>query len=342
MTHKILFRMALLVLCLTLLAGLCACASLPDTKQASGTSQEDTTPEAPTAPLQETPDEKAPAPSEDAGPAQPAPQPEDASELPETPDDTDAEPDTKDESGSTAVTLVPVPADRETVPVAENPGDPGLQPFTPAPSADKAPWENILPVEPIIYETQSGSGDGQVSDESQAGEATDIEICGLPPADAPQALTQAQALADEAFGRCFLPAAPEGFTEEAISRSYFSLRGLWTNGYRELSWSVRAFTDADEARLTTTDKTENYDLSLYPIPRADSVPEALREIVDDPIFDAQDLTQDVVDARTYTGDEGYDCLHFSVRFENLLVTVRAKGVEPSWIFEQLCALAENA
>ena len=50
--------------------------------------------------------------------------------------------------------------------------------------------------------------------------------------------------------------------------------------------------EEDEGRLTSVADTENYDLSLYPIPRASSVPDDLREIVDNPIFSAGELTMD--------------------------------------------------
>ena len=198
----------------------------------------------------------------------------------------------------------------------------------------RGPIEYILPVEPRIYESESVPSAPVMTD------AGADAICGLPVAsESVTELTHEKALADAAFGGCFPSAAPAGFQAESISRGEDALTGLWTNGYRELYWNVRAFTDADSARVTAVQDTKNYDLALYPIPRADSVPEALREIVNDPIFDAETLTQDVVNARTYEGDEAYDCMAFSVKYGDVLVTVRAKGVSPAWVFAQLSALA---
>ncbi len=220
-----------------------------------------------------------------------------------------------------------------------------------ADASDKAPEKapTASPAGQLRPDTQSA---GQALPESEAiyhgpergetalaGDTALAEVC-LLPAACSTALSLEAAQADPQFGACFPSAAPEGFHEEEICRSDDSLSGLWTSGYCELRWMVRAFEDADTPRVTAMSETENYDLSLYPIPRADSVPEALREIVDDPIFEAADLTQSVVDARTDTGDEGYDCLNFSVKYGELLVTVRAKGVAPAWVYAQLCALAQ--
>ncbi|MBQ2739327.1 MAG: hypothetical protein IJF36_03760, partial [Oscillibacter sp.] len=103
-------------------------------------------------------------------------------------------------------------------------------------------------------------------------------------------LTLSKALADADFGAYMLGTVPSGYMEESIRRykdqnnNYLS--GLWTKGYDELTWMVDPYTDEDAHRLTSVDDTKNYDLSLYPIPRADSVPDELREIVDNPIFEA--------------------------------------------------------
>ena len=84
---------------------------------------------------------------------------------------------------------------------------------------------------------------------------------------------------------------------------------------------------------------KNYDLSRYPIPRADSVPDELREIVNDPIFEAEELTLEAVYCRAYKVSDAGDTdgwrMRFSVRFGDVIVSVSAKGVEPEWIYQQL-------
>lgn len=162
-----------------------------------------------------------------------------------------------------------------------------------------------------------------------------------------ETLTLSEARQDGRFG-AYLPAeAPRGFTLESARRwrdqSGEGLSALWTRGYDELSWSVRAFSSGDGQRLVSAGETEKYDLSLYPIPRAESVPEELREVVDDPVFDAAELTEEMVWARAYRVDDSGDGdgwrMAFSVRYGDTVVTVRSKGVEPGWVYRQLMTLA---
>lgn len=173
------------------------------------------------------------------------------------------------------------------------------------------------------------------------------DFSGISPAYIPafkdQTLTLAQGLADPDFGAYLLSAPPAGFAEESIRRymdqSSDYLSGLWTKGYHELRWKVSRFDAEAEMRLTHIGDTENYDLSLYPIPRAESVPTQLQEIVDNPVFYAEELTEDVVMARAYQLAENGEApawhTVFSVKFDDIVVEVRAKGVDPQWIWQQL-------
>ena len=156
-------------------------------------------------------------------------------------------------------------------------------------------------------------------------------------------LSMEEAQQNEEFGKYMLLAVPNGFTEESICRykdqNSDYLSGLWTKGYDELSWRVSFFSDEDAGRITGVADKENYDLSLYPIPRAESVPDELREIVDNPIFIAEELTLEAVYARAYktgeTGDSNGWRMNFSVKFDDVVVTVRAKGTDPEWVYSQL-------
>lgn len=159
-------------------------------------------------------------------------------------------------------------------------------------------------------------------------------------------ITWAEASADEQFGDLWLTVLPAGFTEESIRRHKDMLNdylsGLWTKGLDQLSWRVWYVTEEDQARMTSVADKENYDLSLYPIPRAESVPEALFQVVNDPIFDIEELTLEAVLCRAYTvedvGDSGGVRMMFSVRYGDKLVSVSTKGVDPQWLYEQLKAL----
>jgi hypothetical protein len=156
-------------------------------------------------------------------------------------------------------------------------------------------------------------------------------------------LTLGEASKDEDFGIYMPPSIPKGFTSENIQRykdqNNNSLSGLWTHGYDELRWKISYLGDGDKERLTSVKDKRNYDLSLHPIPRADSVPDELREIVDNPIFNIKELTLDTIKARTYTLDDAGDSnayrMHFSVLYGDVIVDVSSKGISPEWMYSQL-------
>lgn len=152
-------------------------------------------------------------------------------------------------------------------------------------------------------------------------------------------LTEAQAV--PVFGEYFLNNVPEGYREENIRRykdkwnDYLS--GLWSKGYSDISWKVQFYTEEDAPRLTEVSETERYDLALYPIPRAESVPVELQGVVDNPIFDIEDLTLDTVWKRAYKVEDESDewRMEFSVKYGDILVEVRTEGVTPEWLYEEL-------
>jgi len=162
-------------------------------------------------------------------------------------------------------------------------------------------------------------------------------------------ISLSKAYSDSDFGSFMVQSLPDGFSEESIRRykdqndDYLS--GLWTKGLANLSWNISAYDEKDSIRLTSVAQTEYYDLSLYPIPRAESVPEELREIVDNPIFDANELTLETVYMRAYKVNEAGDVdgwrMAFSVKYGDVIVEVRTKGVEPEWVYQQLMNLLEN-
>lgn len=161
-----------------------------------------------------------------------------------------------------------------------------------------------------------------------------------------KSLSHQEALDDPDYGVYMLGELPVGFVEESIRRyknqTSDYLSGVWTKGLSELNWSVSPFAEEDAQRLTDVEDRENYDLNLYPIPRAQSVPDELRHIVNDPIFSADELTMDAVWARAYKANDAGDTdgwrMRFSVRYGDVIVAVNAKGVDPEWVYQQLMGL----
>ena len=158
--------------------------------------------------------------------------------------------------------------------------------------------------------------------------------------------TLAEAQAEPDFGRYMPSELPAGFGDATIYRFKFQdsnfLTAMWSKGLDDLSWVVDHYTEEDAHRLTSVDDKKNYDLSLYPIPRADSVPDELREIVDNPIFEAEKLTLEAVYCRAYkVNDEGDTDgwrMRFSVKYGDVIVSVSTKGVDPEWMYQQLVNL----
>lgn len=152
-------------------------------------------------------------------------------------------------------------------------------------------------------------------------------------------MTEAQAV--PVFGEYFLSNVPEGYREENIRRykdkwnDYLS--GLWSKGYSDISWKVQFYTEEDAPRMTKVSETERYDLALYPIPRAESVPVELQQVVDNPIFAIEELTLDAIWKRAYKVEDESDewRMEFSVKYGDILVEVRTQGVEPEWLYGEL-------
>ena len=156
-------------------------------------------------------------------------------------------------------------------------------------------------------------------------------------------LSLAEARADADFGMYIPETLPKGFGLENANRFINQERNTlsvnWTKGMSYISWKVSLLKDNDKTRITHITDTKNYDLALYPIPRADSVPDELREIVDNPIFLIDELILDAVRARSYevsdSGDEQGHRMRFSVLYGDTLVELNVKGATPEAVFEIL-------
>ena len=146
---------------------------------------------------------------------------------------------------------------------------------------------------------------------------------------------------DEVFGTYLPQITPKGFTFESarrfINQTQDYLYASWTKNMSDFGWNISNLKEGDKARIVTPEETERYDLSLYPIPRADSVPQELLEVVDHPIFRLEDLSLEVLERRadsfTDKGDTGGVIINFGILIgEDILVDIRAKGISPQELF----------
>ncbi len=177
------------------------------------------------------------------------------------------------------------------------------------------------------------------------GGAADLSIFDNPviPELREDTLDLGEARADADFGAYLPQNLPSGFTFESalrfINQEKNYLRAAWRKGMGYIEWHVSVLGKDDKERITSVADTQNYALPLYPIPRADSVPDELRKIVDNPIFRIEDLTPEAVQARAYevldAGDEPGCRMCFSVLYGDILVELNVKGTTPEAVFEML-------
>jgi hypothetical protein len=173
------------------------------------------------------------------------------------------------------------------------------------------------------------------------GDTSDDPIISTPlaPIIQGEALTLSQAYNVPVFG-AYLPSnVPSTFDFSSAYRvadpdsSY--LLASWHSDRDTLSWMVSAPTNWHLERVVSPGDIEKYDMSLYSVPLFESVPEALREIVSNPVFRAEDLTLELVQARVGTGRGGTPSILFSVYYGDVVVEISANGLTPEQVWEML-------
>ena len=155
-----------------------------------------------------------------------------------------------------------------------------------------------------------------------------------------------EARQEVAFAPYLPEKGPEGWGEFYGRMTYqegneHTLFLRWSRGYDD----VTAMVDLPEGEtvwgnVVDVDEPETYDVRLYSIPRADSVPEEYRETVDHPVFRAEDMSRAILDARAYTVEDAGDSdgvrMSFSVLHpDNTLVQYDAKGLTVDEMWELL-------
>lgn len=131
----------------------------------------------------------------------------------------------------------------------------------------------------------------------------------------------------------YLPEESASLTYESGYVTEMSQSALYVGENRELQVSVRLYDPAqDESRLVNLEKPETYDLRLYTIPYADSVPAELAQVVEAPVFQAEEITTAVLEARLLpsqeSGDEKTSQGSFSVQYGETLVDYYCVNLSP--------------
>lgn len=151
------------------------------------------------------------------------------------------------------------------------------------------------------------------------------------------ALSLEEARAVELLGDYIPEQVPDGYLFEEAGLSYeegaeekASLWVCWCKDMDDIFLSIRqvdaAGTDTEDSWkrfLVDVNMPETYDVHLYEIPYAETVPEEYREVFDHPIFMAEELTKELVQARMRTvedaGDTDTPRGRFGVLFGNVIV-----------------------
>ena len=110
------------------------------------------------------------------------------------------------------------------------------------------------------------------------------------------------------WGNWLPKSAPEGtyYSGGGIDTYTLSVSFFSQDYTKELRVSVQDYTEERSAYLADPDKPETFDLRLYEIPYADSIPEAYFYTTNNPIFRAEEVTQQILEARLLPSDEPGD------------------------------------
>lgn len=157
-------------------------------------------------------------------------------------------------------------------------------------------------------------------------------------------LTENEAYAETDFG-AYLLKVPNSYLFNDATRfiNQFNdyLFASWSKGYDDVNITISKLKEQDKDRVVSVQEKELYDMSLYPIPWADSMPRDTREIIENPIFKIEDLTIDILKMREYirgeTNDPSRNCVNmrFSVLYDGILIEISTEGVSSEYLFDEL-------
>jgi len=158
------------------------------------------------------------------------------------------------------------------------------------------------------------------------------------------ALTLHEARHDPHFGTYIPATVPEGFAfESAYSQGQGdTLLVSWSRGMPSMdhiAWVLHFSDEHWENSIVCVTERERYDVSLYSIPWFDSVPEEHREVFNMPVFRAEELSLDVIQARQLQGrGRGPSLAPFAVLFGDVIMQPRTNGVTPEQLYNMLSGL----
>lgn len=170
-------------------------------------------------------------------------------------------------------------------------------------SMDDATEDVLTNIETQIQDLESSkehnestnSTDGRPEDGPMFSGSREEEVI-ADPRDPRKELSEEEARNTEVFGDYLPENLPGGYTFESGRGSDSGITVTWTRGMDYIMISVSL---AESEGTVTVDitKPETYDVHLYEIPYGETVPEEYRQVFNDPLFAAEDLSLEVVGSR---------------------------------------------
>lgn len=157
--------------------------------------------------------------------------------------------------------------------------------------------------------------------------------------------TLAEAQEDLDYGRYVPGYVPTGFRFSSayriVNQDNNSMLINYESGTQYIELSISRASPEDSLRIVNVSSLETYDVGMYPIPWADSVPEDIRQIFSRPVFRYEDLTLNVMRARAYQVQDAGDLgqrMNFSVLQGDVVIEVRVKGSTPEAVQDMLSSI----
>jgi|GEM_PF-1588234 len=160
-------------------------------------------------------------------------------------------------------------------------------------------------------------------------------------------MTFEQARTDPDFG-AFMPVTiPQNFVFDSGRRTLNqwdnSIRANWHRfpTFDNIFWTVTEPHEFDRERIVSVNDRHKFDVSLYSIPWMDSVPSEIIDYLRSPVFFAEEMSLEIVQARAQWGEAGHGesagwhIMSFGVLYGDVLIRISANGVSPEQVWAML-------
>jgi len=163
-------------------------------------------------------------------------------------------------------------------------------------------------------------------------------------------LTLAQAQQDPDFGQFIPTSVPDGFIFSNANRIITTRANHLTVSFMHdvpwqfrhtIMWSVAVPTAHDLRHIVCVSDHQKYDVSLYPFPWAGTVPREYRDYFHNPVFLANEISLETVQARTWWEDSGrgdtpgWRTHDFSVLHDDVIIRISVHGLSAEQIWEMI-------